>query len=1529
MIKVIDNRTDEVLSDIQADDKVLEAVHVEDAESKEETFDFTVVGDYEGLSARNRVLIQDDDKKWREFIIENIDEIDDEREIFTNASYLEDLENGRPIAPTREEQLTVSQWVDFATTGTGWEVGTVEYGGFRTISWTGYNSPYEVLTIIANRFEMTLRFRVETDFNRVTHRYVDMVHVNHLFDGKEVVRGKDLEEFKRTENTENLATALIALGPQRQGDDGEDLPRIIETIVDDEANERFNKPGTYIWKLYEPSTQDDELTRDRLRTLARTELNKRKDVEIDYEISAVNLEQNFGHEKVRIFDKIRIKDDELNRFAEAKTKRITRNLLDDTDRQFTFGDIVEYDQEDLVEYFNSIMAGLQKRLDNSVSNAENIRIDIENKLNYYERKIEKSETPPTEPLEGDLWLDTSGNAGVLYRFENGGWIKSSVTEASEIGAITREQAIYESLINTKESLHVKHIELQNTVYDLLNNEYFVDAALKQEVQRWLDKVNGVFTEIESELDAMTFDTATIGRLVDVQGLIVEYRNNVHYLSRAILLAQQAINEYFALLQSQYSEEKFNDAMNQVADTFNLEFVDGQLIGNVVLEQTLDNVKKDLQEQLNEAKKTLDGQDAAADKKITNISQKLEILEGNISAKLEQTDIDPLNDKIVEHTNDLKANAQSIRSLIDKSQLQGNEITKWSNHTSSNAEELARTISRVSGNENELKQAQLDIQANANGLTERVTKSDYVSDQNNIVKRFEGTAAERKLLADQISQRVKSSELTQAIDGIEVGSVNLIPDSNLPDTIDSWNASGSNVKIYDSHTTEGLTDFLWVNNLNADARGIIATNSPVLTEKIQQGFTYTVTFETAHRVNVDEEMSYVYLINETPNTSNQWISGDQKPLTNIGGNGYNGEPIYKHEMTVVAEFTGYAHIRFGTRAIDGGNNARFYLRKPQIVQGNKSVPYNQSPEDSDIGEVLTRIEKNETLLEQNDKSISLKANTKDINKSHETLAYALSELTVSSSSGFNFKYDSNGLITSYSVGPDGIKLDGSKIDIQASEELSLAVGQAQAGNTTNRNMIGYTDFWNNPDAFFSTHDISNNDASAADSLMLNPAFGKGWIRLQRKNGALLYIWTRSWGGDYPTNFFTVAAGDTYTFSVLYATNWNNPPNYVYMRRNSDNSQKRLDINGGSDVERHRYKIGEINGRTVYRMTYTFKAPWSANDVFIFFGLSNSAEAAAGFYVSEWKMEEGPVATGYYEELRGDSIISQINADDNSMRISAEKLSIDASQLKIDAANINLVGDVEMVNGRTVIRDLTADKITGGTIRGANGNMQIDLNNNDIDFNGSATINFRDENNIFRMYADSSTTDTRQIIHALGTSKAPDGYNQMFLGGGHYDLDGTVKANQVGFAGMKLGGNKTVLAGTKVLVASGGDESRDQFFEFDFTTSLSNRYAYFKPSNASDNFVIGSQNVWFHSMYTWRLNGLRFYNPSGNIKMGYDNGSGTGASWRFFEDDIWFDRGGTWSVKQAITRANDAYESINASNGLQAQIRSLAQRVSQLE
>lgn len=602
MILIIDNQTDEVLDEINIGDKILEAEHTQDAESKEETLDFTFRGHHEGIKERNRLLIKDDDNQYREFVIEKIEQTDDEISVFSNASYLEDLNNAKPIEPTGKNGLTTGEWVDYALTGTDWENGNVEYNGIRSISWTGYNNPYELLTIISNRFDMTLRFRIETDGEKVTSRYVDLVQVNHLFNGKEIVRGKDLVEFKRTVNTEELATALIALGPQPE----EGKNRLVEVVIDDEANDKFNKRGKYNWKIYEPESDDENMTRARLRTLATTELNKRKEPTIDYSITAINLEHLYGHEKVRLYDKVRIKDEELDRYAEANTKRITRNLLDKTDREFVFGDIIEYQRETLRAYFNSIINELKQRLENMPNTIDNI-IEIVTDSELFEPKISKSETPPNNPQEGDFWLDISDSqVGVLYRWENGEWVKSSVTQAEEIGAVTREAAMYDNIKNTIELLTMLHSDLMSEYYAIMDNEYFIDDVLKNSLTSAYNTSDEHFNAVINKFNSMTVDTATMGRLMETLQLITDYRATLNTLRMRLVAAQQEIDRYFALLQSQYSEEKYNEILNEVADKFGLSVSeDGKLMGDADYINSMNQLEQNLQQQIDDAKQAFD------------------------------------------------------------------------------------------------------------------------------------------------------------------------------------------------------------------------------------------------------------------------------------------------------------------------------------------------------------------------------------------------------------------------------------------------------------------------------------------------------------------------------------------------------------------------------------------------------------------------------------------------------------------------------------------------------------------------------------------------------------------------------------------------------------------------------------------------------------------------------------------------------------------------------------------------------------
>ena len=126
--------------------------------------------------------------------------------------------------------------------------------------------------------------------------------------------------------------------------------------------------------------------------------------------------------------------------------------------------------------------------------------------------------------------------------------------------------MYRDLNNSFINLTIQHSKLQNDVYDVLNSEYLVDDDLKANLNQALLDVDSVYQNIKTNLDSMDEDTATIGKLVDTQTLFTVYREKLQTLYKYVTDAKISIDKRLKLLQSQYTDEKFNDAMDKIAQS---------------------------------------------------------------------------------------------------------------------------------------------------------------------------------------------------------------------------------------------------------------------------------------------------------------------------------------------------------------------------------------------------------------------------------------------------------------------------------------------------------------------------------------------------------------------------------------------------------------------------------------------------------------------------------------------------------------------------------------------------------------------------------------------------------------------------------------------------------------------------------------------------------------------------------------------------------------------------------------------------
>lgn len=626
----------------QSDGALINAEMSMNVEEKTETFDFTIENTRaEKLRERNRIIAQDNNGTFREFIIIHItDNFDGTTEIECNASYLEDLKTAKPIKPGKFDAHTTTQALLKTLADTGWEVSDdTEYAGNRTTSWTSHTNPFDLIYMLCTTYDMVPSFYIELGAHTVEHRYVSITKPKKLFKGKEITKGKDLTGMTRTIDLSEVKTALLAVGPEK-----EDGSRIETVVVDDEAQEIFGLPNRYIWDVYEPESNDENMTLKRLTTLAKTELNKRNQAAISYEVSSIDIHKYYNDVTVHLRDIVRVKDRDFRPplYIEAEVIGIKYNWLAD-ESEFTFGNVIEYEETKLREFFNKRLDEITKKMNDNFSNVHTIVSDVvAGEMEYYERKIFKGTEPPGNPQNDTLWYDTSNpNVAVLRRYWNGEWITQTADDVEKIGGLRREQVMYRDLNNSFINLTIQHSRLQNDVYDVLNNEYLVDDDLKANLNQALSDVDSVYQEIKTNLDSMDEDTATIGKLVDTQTLFTVYREKLQTLYKYVTDAKISIDKRLKLLQSQYTDEKFNDAMDKIAQSLpngRWDSENQQLYADIPNEQELSNLKQTLQDYY-------DGNIKKLEERLNNsVDSKVKVAKEEISTSVKSVEskIDGLN-----------------------------------------------------------------------------------------------------------------------------------------------------------------------------------------------------------------------------------------------------------------------------------------------------------------------------------------------------------------------------------------------------------------------------------------------------------------------------------------------------------------------------------------------------------------------------------------------------------------------------------------------------------------------------------------------------------------------------------------------------------------------------------------------------------------------------------------------------------------------------------------------------------------------
>ncbi|MRC48896.1 hypothetical protein GH871_23215 [Bacillus thuringiensis] len=566
ILHIVDFKTDQIISVIQPKDYWEDKRHWE-IKNNIDTLDFKT---FDGtphaitLQQQNLVLKEVRDGRIVPYVINNeVEKDSNDRSLTVHSSgaWVQIAKDGF-IKPQRIESETVNTFIDIALADSKWKRGKTDYSSFHTMTIDEFIDPLTFLKKIAALFELEIQYRVEVVGSQITGWYVDMIKKRGQETGKEVVLEKDLVGVRRIEHSRDICTALVGF-VRGEGD----KPITIETInnglpyiVDNDAFQRWNAHGKHKFGFYTPETEQD-ITPERLMTLMKTELAKRVNTFISYEVQAQSIGRIFGlaHELINEGDTIRIKDTGFTPklYLEARVIAGDESFTDPSQDQYVFGDYREITDanEELRKMYNKIRATLGnkankelldrleelvKDTDKKVTEAQKdsqaakeLAEKVQENLKNNTVEIIEAVNQPTTNLKigKTIWRDISnGKPGVLKVWNGKDW-ELLIPDVESIKKDTLEQ-VNKDIELTKEELNKKVEEAQEettgqfnqvteslqkvtrTISDVQRDQGEID----KKVTKFEQDSEGFKTSIETLTKNSTDTTSKINTLVnDVDG----------------------------------------------------------------------------------------------------------------------------------------------------------------------------------------------------------------------------------------------------------------------------------------------------------------------------------------------------------------------------------------------------------------------------------------------------------------------------------------------------------------------------------------------------------------------------------------------------------------------------------------------------------------------------------------------------------------------------------------------------------------------------------------------------------------------------------------------------------------------------------------------------------------------------------------------------------------------------------------------------------------------------------------------------
>ncbi|HDR8342851.1 TPA: phage tail protein [Bacillus cereus] len=1098
VLHIIDFKTSQIVSAIQPKDYWDDKRHWE-IKNNIDTLEFKVFDNTKyaaTLMQQNLVLKEVRDGSIVPYVITEVEKDPDDRSVITYASGAWiNLAKDDYIRPQKIEGKTVNEFMDIALVGVKWKRGKTEYAGFRSMTIDEFIDPLSFLKKIASLFELEIIYRVEVVGSQIVGWYVDMVKKRGRETGKEVTLGKDLIGIKRIENSQNICTALIGFIKKEGGEvlTIADINKGMPYIVDSDAFQRWNERGKHKFGFYTPETEED-ITSERLLTLMKTELVKRVNTSVSYDVQAQSIGRVFGlaHELINEGDTIRIKDVGFTPklYLEARAIAGDESYTDPSQDKYSFGDYREITDpnEELRKIYNRILSSLgskQELIDqldklvkdaNETANnakkesevAKTLAEKVQENLKNNTVSIIEAKNPPTDNLivGKTLWRDISdGKPGILKVWNGKGW-ELLIPDVETIKTETMEQ-VNKDIKLTKEELNKK-----------------VEEAQKE--------ASGQFKEVKNSLQEVS---QTIKNVQNSQGEINKTVSEMKQTNEGFTKSIESLTK---------KDGEITGKLNTVAET-----AEGTEKTISEVQQTTNALKKTTTE-ITEKAGQISEKLESVEKKVNNDKAGGRNLLLDSNAKYEKTDylINPYS--LTENF----STGEEYTFVIKGSVPKGQKFGIWQNGGSNNVGYATsvyangityvtfKAVAATSGNERKLSlynfpsnttkaivewvalykgnkpqdwipapenqvtsdeftKKTTEIKKSVDGIKESIktvekTQTAFNERVNTVEKNVEGTTASVKKL--QETQTEQGKTLTQAATTIQQHSEALKLTMKKKDVEDYVGGLGTVNELRDADFKLGQKYWFW--NSGNGAIGSVDTN---LKYKGMNTFAITVTGQTQDRwwgltsqfieCQVNEEFvasGYFNTDGKTPIDSSgafieiEWWTGDKK--TRIKTARTNIKVVNHTWVRAVCSDKAPANTSFVRWRYYVTRNGRLWCAAPMLQRGTIATEFWLHPKDqTDVDKMLEdianrvatekynqKVTELERSIGANEKGITIVSRKQEtfINETYNVYARKTESRLEVLDEGILAQILKDGIVTAINMSPGKITINAAKLDINA-------------------------------------------------------------------------------------------------------------------------------------------------------------------------------------------------------------------------------------------------------------------------------------------------------------------------------------------------------------------------------------------------------------------------------------------------------------------------------------------------------------------